>query len=314
MERLAALLNTRANLRLGAACAPDHASEATELLRLAEDALEAAVAGSEVTVLSRAPRSGAARARAAERAPYDLVDALNGRRLALTCRPVVDAHSRRPALLQAQAALATRGGRAVPLGAVPTLQETNLAALVDGRMLEHAADHLARRREERLILPIALATLHDPEWLPMLAAHLGARPGIESRLLIEVPEAALVDAGATRGRLDAMKALGIGIALSGFGTGHATGLHLQILPIDLLKIDGVFIQSLGRSTDDRLFVRTLIDIAHRVGIATVAEWVDDEASAAHLAGWGIDYLQGAPFGENEVVSPPQSVLRQLKRA
>ena len=53
-------------------------------------------------------------------------------------------------------------------------------------------------------------------------------------------------------------------------------MHLRppgSLPIDLVTIDGIFIQNLGRSTGDRLFVRTLVDIAQRLGIATLAEWV-----------------------------------------
>lgn len=310
-NRVASLLKAPAHLHLGAACTPDHAVGAMELLCAAEDALDRAMAGSEALIIGR--RIVSASSPASEQAPYDIVQALNERRLTLAHRPVVDAHSHRPVLVQASAALLSEDGRgAAALGTVPLLREANLALLVDGRMLELAADYLVQHRTVHLILPIATASLHDPEWLPMLAAHLGARPGIESRLLIEVSEASLTDAGATRGRLDAMKALGVGIALSGFGTGHASGLHLQVLPIDLLKIDGIFVQSLKRSTDDRLFVRTLIDIAHRVGIATVAEWADDADTARLLTSWGIDYLQGAPFGEPEAL--PQGTLASLLRA
>jgi EAL domain-containing protein (putative c-di-GMP-specific phosphodiesterase class I) len=51
-----------------------------------------------------------------------------------------------------------------------------------------------------------------------------------------------------------------------------------------------------RSDDDRAFVHTLIDLAHRLGLRTVAEWVKDEQAAAMLAGWDCDYLQGQLFG------------------
>jgi EAL domain-containing protein (putative c-di-GMP-specific phosphodiesterase class I) len=148
----------------------------------------------------------------------------------------------------------------------------------------------------------------------MLAAHLGARPGIESRLMIEVPEAALAESRRNLGRLHAMKALGIGLALTGFGTGYVSPLQLRMLPVDLLTIDGAFIQPLKRSTDDRLFVRTLIDRAQHLGIAIAAEWVDDEATARLLASWGADYLQGALFGEPEAVLQPSALQQMLKRA
>jgi EAL domain-containing protein (putative c-di-GMP-specific phosphodiesterase class I) len=64
----------------------------------------------------------------------------------------------------------------------------------------------------------------------------------------------------------------------------------------MVKIDGAFVKNLTRSEDDRAFVHTLIDLARRLGLKTVAEWVQDEAAAAILAGWGCDYLQGALVG------------------
>jgi EAL domain-containing protein (putative c-di-GMP-specific phosphodiesterase class I) len=111
-----------------------------------------------------------------------------------------------------------------------------------------------------------------------------------------------------------MKALGVGTVLSGFGTGHASPAHLQILPLDLITIDGVFIQTLKRSTDDRLFVRTLIDRAHHLGIAIAAEWVDDEATARLLAAFGVDYLQGSLFGEPQPAAQPDSLRDMLRKA
>ena len=111
-----------------------------------------------------------------------------------------------------------------------------------------------------------------------------------------------------------MKALGIGIALTGYGAGHVPPAQLRVLPIDLLRIDGVFIQPLKRSTDDRLHVRTLIDRAQHMGIATAAEWVDDEATARLLAAWGVDYLQGGLFGEPEALVQPSTLRQMLKKA
>jgi EAL domain-containing protein (putative c-di-GMP-specific phosphodiesterase class I) len=111
-----------------------------------------------------------------------------------------------------------------------------------------------------------------------------------------------------------MKALGVGIGLTGYGAGHVSPTQLRVLPIDLLKIDGAFIQPLKRSTDDRLHVRTLIDQAHNMGIAIAAEWVDDEATARLLAAWGVDYLQGGLFGEPEAVAQPSSLQQMLKKA
>ena len=66
--------------------------------------------------------------------------------------------------------------------------------------------------------------------------------------MVALPEAVLVEKAKILGRLDAMKALGIGLALEGFGSGYATCARLKSLPVDLACIDGVLIQTLSRST------------------------------------------------------------------
>ncbi|MBD2745664.1 EAL domain-containing protein [Microvirga sp. BT688] len=315
MRRLHGLLQehpAESSLRLGAACAPDHTFKATKLLRFAEQALGTATERNEVSALYRS--RSAKPTRVAEQAPFDWVAALNDRSLTLACQPMVDAQSRALTLAHAFASVAGADGRITPLGPAPALQEANVPLLVDGRMLELAADHLARNPDQRLALPVSSRTLQDAEWLPMLAAHLGARPGIEARLVLEIPEIALVECRRNLGRLHAMKALGVGIALTSYGAGHVPPAHLRVLPIDLLKIDGVFIQPLKRSTDDRLHVRTLVDRAQHMGIATAAEWVDDEATARLLAAWGVDYLQGGLFGEPEAVVQPSPLQQMLKNA
>jgi EAL domain-containing protein (putative c-di-GMP-specific phosphodiesterase class I) len=315
MRRLSGLLQDHpagSSLRLGAAFAPDHTFKATKLLRFAEQALAAAMERDEPIALYK-HRSAKATS-VAEQAPFDWVAALNGRSLILACQPMVDAQTRAPMLSHACAAVAGRDGRITPLGPAPTLQETNLPLLVDGRMLELAADRLARNPDQRLALPVSSKALQDAEWLSMLAAHLGAHPGIEARLVLEIPEVALVECRRNVGRLHAMKALGVGIALTGYGAGHVPPAQLRLLPIDLLKIDGAFIQPLKRSTDDRLHVRTLVDRAQHMGIATAAEWVDDEAIARLLAAWGVDYLQGGLFGEPQAVVQPSALQQMLKRA
>ena len=93
-----------------------------------------------------------------------------------------------------------------------------------------------------------------------------------------------------------MKNLGCRIAIDDFGAGYTSFRNLRKLGVDIVKIDGAFVQNLRRSEDDRAFVQTLIDLARRLGLETVAEWVQDEELAAILADWGCDYMQGALVG------------------
>ncbi len=73
--------------------------------------------------------------------------------------------------------------------------------------------------------------------------------------------------------------------------------------MDILKIDGAFVQNMMRNDDDRVFVQALVDLANRLGLKTVAEWVQDEAAAKLLTQWGCDYLQGALVGLASVERP-----------
>ena len=127
----------------------------------------------------------------------------------------------------------------------------------------------------------------------MLRAH----PGVAERLTVEITEtAAIQDIGDASGFVARVKNLGCRIAIDDFGAGYTSFRNLRKLGVDLIKIDGAFVHNLRHSEDDRAFVHTLIDLARRLGLETVAEWVQDESSAAMLAEWGCDYLQGALIG------------------
>ena len=285
-------------LCIGAACAPDHAADAPALLRRAEEALAAARQDARRSVIyNPALTRGAARASLEPRA-IDVVDALNTRRVLMARQPVVEAGSRAVAFSEALVRLRTVDGRIVNAAdLLPAVERAGLVPLVDARMLEMAAQYLAAHPEERLSINVSPYTIETSDWLSTLAAHLGARPGIASRLIVEVTEtAAFREPETTRARLDAMKALGVAIAIDDFGTGHTSFKHLRSFPVDILKIDGAFVQNLSRSSDDRFFVRTLVDLAHHLNITTVAEWVEDEETAHMLAEWGIDFLQGELCG------------------
>jgi EAL domain-containing protein (putative c-di-GMP-specific phosphodiesterase class I) len=93
-----------------------------------------------------------------------------------------------------------------------------------------------------------------------------------------------------------LKNLGSRIAIDDFGAGYTSFRNLRKLGVDIVKIDGEFVRNVARSADDRAFVQTLIDLARRLEIKTVAEWVQDEEAALMLRDWGCDYIQGRLIG------------------
>ncbi|THD42715.1 MAG: EAL domain-containing protein, partial [Bradyrhizobium sp.] len=110
-----------------------------------------------------------------------------------------------------------------------------------------------------------------------------------------------------------LKTLGVRIAMDDFGAGHTSFRNLRRLGIDIVKIDGAFVQNVANSLDDRVFVRSLADLARHLGLATVAEWVEDEEARRLLREWGVDMLQGRLLGRPELHEAPSAkpALRAL---
>lgn len=293
-----------ARLAIGAASAPDHASESGMLLRRAEASLGLAKRRSGHGVLVYDPRLFRSGTRARRDPVFDGIDMLNGRRIAFACQPVVEAQSRSVAFSEALLRIACPDGRITPAGdIVPALERSGLVHLADARMLELVTEHLGRTPGARISVNVSPMSMERPDWLSMLAGCLGASPGVASRLIVEVTEtAAIRDPDATRRTLDTVKALGAAVAIDDFGAGHTSFRNLRNFPVDVVKIDGAFVQNISRTPDDRFFVRTLIDLAHHLGITCVAEWVEDEESALLLASWGVDFLQGDYLGRPEIVA------------
>jgi EAL domain-containing protein (putative c-di-GMP-specific phosphodiesterase class I) len=67
--------------------------------------------------------------------------------------------------------------------------------------------------------------------------------------------------------------------------------------VDMVKIDGSFVEDLSTSSENQIFVRTLVDLARNFDLKTVAEWVGSEEDARLLENFGVDYFQGYYFGE-----------------
>ena len=112
-----------------------------------------------------------------------------------------------------------------------------------------------------------------------------------------------MDVDDARGFVTPVKDLGCRIAIDDFGAGHTSFRNLRKLGVDIVKIDGASVQNIVKSSNDRAFVHTLVDLSRRLGLKTVAEWVQDEEAAQLLADWGCDFLQGALIGLANDVRP-----------
>ena len=104
-----------------------------------------------------------------------------------------------------------------------------------------------------------------------------------------------------------MRQRGLKVALDDFGSGFASYAYLRNLPLDILKIDGSFISGIEHDPINQAMVRSMVLIARQLGLQTVAEFVENQASLDCLSKLGIDYAQGYFIGRPQ----PLALLADL---
>jgi diguanylate cyclase (GGDEF)-like protein len=284
---------------IGGVTAPRHARSVPEVLARAKEALDAAKDKRRGSFFAYRPNlERDALRRDNMRATDEIVAALNERRIFLAYETVVASITRLPAFYECLMRVRRTDGTL--LGAsevVPVAERLGLVRLLDHRVLELVVSELAAAPALQASVNVSPASTTDPDWWTGLDSLLRTHAGVSERLIVEITESAAIhDVDETRGFVARVKDLGCRIAIDDFGAGYTSFRNLRKLGVDIVKIDGAFVENLIRSEDDRAFVRTLIDLARRLGLATVAEWVQDEHTAKTLEAWGCEYLQGAHVG------------------
>ncbi|XVV09388.1 putative bifunctional diguanylate cyclase/phosphodiesterase [Actinoplanes sp. CA-131856] len=143
--------------------------------------------------------------------------------------------------------------------------------------------------------------------LARTVAAVLAETGMPPHLLtLEMTESVLLtDTDENLARITDLKALGVTLAIDDFGTGYSSLAYLRRFPMDILKIDRSFVDRLGGDQADDAMVQTIIRLAHRFGMHTVAEGIENAAQLDILRDMGCDYAQGfflsRPLPASEVV-------------
>jgi diguanylate cyclase (GGDEF)-like protein len=302
---------------IGGVTAPRHAANVHEIFARAQEALDRARAKRPGSFFAYRPNVERDAIRRENMKVTDkIVTALNERRIVLAYEPIVETRSRRPAFYECLMRIHRPDGSDVPASRIiPIAERLGLVRLLDQRVLELAIAELIENPQLSLSLNVSPASTTDAEWWARLGALLRANRDAAERLIVEITEtAAIHDLDDARGFVTRVKDLGARIAIDDFGAGYTSFRNLRKLGVDIIKIDGQFVQNLTRSQDDRTFVRTMLDLGRGLGLKTVAEWVQDEQSAAMLAEWGCDYLQGELVGRASLDRPWQTLPARITGA
>jgi EAL domain-containing protein (putative c-di-GMP-specific phosphodiesterase class I)/GGDEF domain-containing protein len=145
----------------------------------------------------------------------------------------------------------------------------------------------------KLSLNVTAADLADPQFIESLANDLSQAGLSPHRLVVEVTEEAIInDMDAAAATLSLLRRDGVGISLDDFGAGYSSLARLARLPVDTIKLDRSFAAGLTGSERERIVVEGMIATARRLGLAVVAEGIEDDVQMAAARAAGCQWVQG----------------------
>lgn len=200
-----------------------------------------------------------------------------------------------------------------PMAFIPAAERYGLMPRIDRWVIEHAIAELALRRRGGLALPVLVinlsgASIVDSSLPTLVRERLEAARVPADRLCFELTETATVTNLPAAARLmRELKHLGCLLGLDDFGSGMSSFGYLRSLPVDFIKIDGHFVTNMHNDPVDRAMVAAIHSVGHVMGLRTVAEWVEHEATLAELAAIGVDFAQGY------AIARPQPLTAALKK-
>jgi diguanylate cyclase (GGDEF)-like protein len=292
-------VTVRVDASIGISLMPDHGREVSSLLRMADVAMYMAKdlrVGWKVFDAA-GDQGGQERLRTLE----ELREAIFAAGLSVHYQPKVDS---RTGVVSGVEALVRwphpSRGLLFPDSFLQLAEDSGLMADLTTTVLEQSLRQIRDWRDRGLDLSVAvnlsassLVDLELPDRVRLLLINQGLPP---SALELEITEDFLMgDRERAREILTALRGLGIRVAVDDFGTGYSSLAYLRELPIDELKLDRSFVSPMADDPRAAAIVTSTIGLAHSLGMSIVAEGVEDEATAGHLADSGCDESQGYYF-------------------
>jgi diguanylate cyclase (GGDEF)-like protein len=184
-----------------------------------------------------------------------------------------------------------------PASFIPHAERTSLIHLLTRWVIEEAFGHLARWVADipdiQVAINLTARDLGDPDLPRFIDAQARKHALDPANIEFEITETGiLADQQSAAQLLQVIKSYGFRIAVDDFGTGQSSLQYLKNLPIDSLKIDQGFVRNLLHDVQDQSIVKTVIAMAHSLGMEVTAEGVEDAAVLEYLAALGCTHAQG----------------------
>ena len=281
---------------IGIAVAPDHGGDAVILVQRADVAMYAAKASQAGTLVYSAD-----------------IDEYGPRRLALTndlrnaiATGELEVHYQPKAFVPSGDVVGVEAlarwfhpteGPVPPDEFIPIAERSGLIGELTKFVLQESLRECRAWRERGWSLSVAVnistRTLLDPDLPSDITRLLRDARVPSSALILEITESSVMsDPDRAVATLAKLRMMGVSIAVDDFGTGYSSLSYLKRLPVDEVKIDKSFVQTMTRDHSDAKIVRSIIDLGHNLGLTVVAEGVEDVHTWHRLAEFGCTQAQG----------------------
>ena len=249
----------------------------------------------------------------------DLRHALQNEEFVLHYQPIVSLQTNEVVGFEALVRWQKPNGELAPPGEfIEIMEDTGLIVFLGAWVLREAC-RAARALQESFPReqPLSISVNVSPRQFaqPDLAAQVRAvivEMGIDPHCLrLEITEGAMIgDMERVAGVLRELQELGVRVSIDDFGTGYSSLSYLHSLPLDLLKIDRSFVGAMAVNEESLQIVRTIMSLAHNLGMDVVAEGPEDAEQVAQLRSIGCEFGQGYYFSKPVDLASATAYLAQ----
>ncbi len=202
-------------------------------------------------------------------------------------------------------------GNLVPPGLfLPTAERYNMMQKLDSWVINTTVSRLIDNKEllknlELCSINLSAQTLHNEMFLDFVTDLFRAASIPSEKICFEITETAAVSNFTQAVKfINTLKQTGCRFALDDFGTGMSSFAYLKKLPVDILKIDGIFVKNIINDPIDLTMVKTINEIGHTMGLKTVAEFAENQPIIDILTDIGVDYAQGYGIAKPKTFHSP----------
>ena len=187
-----------------------------------------------------------------------------------------------------------------PYEQITFAEETGLIADFDFAMAQKVVEWLnrtPRNSKSSVAVNVSGHSVGSLGYLTALDTLLNEHLWTRGRLMFEITESArMEDLDAANTFIQRLRSLGYQVCLDDFGAGAANFIYLSTLEVDIVKIDGSAIRNAQKAQKGKAFLKALVGLCRELGVATIAEMIDDDRAFGFVRDCGVEYVQGYLFG------------------